>query len=49
MIGLVKTVTPQLKRLSFCIGTASTSAAHVQCAVCDGFVEELATDAISLP
>ena len=49
MIGLVKTVTPQLKRLNFCTGTALSSAAHVKCAVCDRLVEEWAIDAISLP
>ena len=49
MMGLVKIVTPQLKRLNFCVGTASTSKAHVQGTHCEGSIKARLTDAISLP
>ena len=49
MIGLVKTVTPQLKRLNFCRGTVSKTGAHMQCALWYNFVKAQVFNAISLP
>ena len=49
IMGLVKTVTPQLKRLNFCRGTVSKTGAHMQCALWYNFVKAQVFNAISLP